>query len=230
MPKLFLFDIDQTILHTGGADIKAMNMAFEEMFGVSEAFASIKFAGRCDLAIVGEALRHWKVNHDNSPEVISRFKEEYLKRFRAILKDWTKIRLMPGIPHLLATLYNHPEALLGLSTGNFREAAFIKLRHYGLDQYFNEGGFGGDSEDRKRIVALAIERMKELMGPSFNKEEVFVIGDSPADILSGQANGVHTIAVATGYNDVDELASFKPTLLYPDLSDTEAFLKAVFPG
>ena len=113
---------------------------------------------------------------------------------------------------------------LGLATGNFREAAFIKLKKYGLDHFFDDGGFGGDFEERTQVVAEAIARCQRRTGREYAGDDICVIGDSPSDVTAGQANGVRTVAVATGSLSAEELKALNPTYLFPDLSDTEEVL------
>jgi len=114
--------------------------------------------------------------------------------------------VLPGVPELLAGLQATPEASLGLATGNFREAARLKLGRFGLYDLFLAGGYADDSEDRAELVAVAIERLAEASG-GHGPREVYVIGDTPLDIAAAQANGARSVAVATGFFTVDELAA-----------------------
>ncbi len=230
MAKLLLFDVDQTILSTRGADRRALDMAFEELFGIPDGFADIQFAGRMDLAIVGDALRKWGIDHTRGPGTMARFKDAYLERFEAVLGSWTEGIEFPGVRQLLKSLDRREDVALGLATGNFRESAFLKLRKYGFDRFFSEGGFGGDSEERRQVVSLAIQRCQARTGAKYARNDIYVIGDSPSDVLAGRANGIRTVAVATGYYSLEELRNHDPTYLFPDLSDTAAFLAKVLPS
>lgn len=224
MAKLLLFDVDQTILSTMGGDRKALNIAFQERFGIPDGFEAIDFAARMDLVIVGEAFRKWGVDGLEEPETMARFKDAYFRHLEVVLAGWTRGRVCPGVRTLLESLLPRDDVHLGLVTGNFRESAFIKLRRYGFHQFFAEGGFGGDFEERSRVVALGIERCQQLQGLEYPRDDIYVIGDSPRDILAGQANGVNTVAVATGFSTQEELGGYNPTHLFADLSDTEAVL------
>ncbi|MFQ5933940.1 MAG: HAD family hydrolase [Dehalococcoidia bacterium] len=227
MKKLLLFDVDQTILSTGGGDRKALNIAFEEMYGIRDGFQEIEFAGRMDLSIVGDAFRKWGVDGADDPEAMYRFRDAYVEVLEEVLKEWSKGREYPGVRDLLERLAGREDVGLGLATGNFRESALVKLRRFGLDGFFIEGGFGGDSTNRGEVVALAIQRCQAALGTVYPKENVYVIGDSPRDIQAGRDNGVMTVAVATGYSTQEQLLQCGPTHLFPDLSDTERFLAQV---
>ena len=114
---------------------------------------------------------------------------------------------------------------LGLETGNFRESAFIKLRRFGLDSYFQDGGFGGEHMDRTDVVASAITACQERSGRTYSNDQIVVVGDTPSDIQAGYANHVQTLAVATGHYTADELLEHRPSHLLQDLSDTAGVIK-----
>ncbi|MFQ5874557.1 MAG: HAD family hydrolase, partial [Dehalococcoidia bacterium] len=114
MRKLLLFDVDQTILSTRGGDRKALNIAFEELFGIRDGFEEIQFAGRMDLAIVGDAFRMWDVDHAGDPETIARFKDAYFKELEVVLRGWTRGREYPGVRELLGCLSRRKDVDLGL--------------------------------------------------------------------------------------------------------------------
>ena len=128
---------------------------------------------------------------------------------------------------MLRVLESEAGVQKGLATGNFREAAFIKLQRYGLDGFFEEGGFGGDHPQRTEVVADAIAKCQALSGRQYERNEIFVIGDSISDVEAGRANGINTVAVATGHYDTQKLASLGPTYVFDDLSDTKRVLNAL---
>ena len=136
--------------------------------------------------------------------------------------------ICPGVPGLLEALALNPRVQLGLETGNFREAAFIKLNRYGLDAFFEDGGFGGDHSERHQVIAAAISSSQRNFGQTYGLGNVFLIGDSPSDIQAGNANEVRTLAVATGSYSKEDLARFNPSYVLPDLSDTEEVLALLF--
>ena len=225
MQRLILFDVDQTLISTRGGDRKALNDTFRELHGIDDAFEGISFGGRMDLSIMGQVYSHWEVAEGD--RCIGDFKARYFELLEQVLKDWDMGIVYPGIPELLRALDSRAGVQLGLATGNFRESAFIKLQKYGLDSYFKEGGFGGDHPDRPKVVADAILKCQTLSGKVYEREDIFVIGDSISDVEAGRANGINSVAVATGHYDTVKLKALGPTFVFEDLSDTERVLGAL---
>jgi len=215
LTKLFLFDIDMTLLWSGGAGVKAMNLAFAQAFGISDACANVEFTGRSDVSIFRDAARLHGLDGD-FPSLLARFQDAYHSILPQTLRE-TQGRVMPGIPQLLAALKAAPGAFLGLATGNFRQAARLKLEHYGLHDFFLAGGFGDDSQDRAQIVALAIERLAQAAGRD-GPRQAWVIGDTPLDIAAARANAARSVAVATGSFSVQDLEAAGAELVFPNFS------------
>ena len=207
--RLFLFDIDGTLLYTGGAGSKAMEQAFADLFNISNGFGQISFSGRTDTAILKDVLRFHSI--DSLDSALVRLKELYLQLLPQALPQ-NQGYLLPGIEELLRSLQQAPNAILGLATGNLREGALLKLRHYGIDGYFRDGGFGDDFEDRSMVVKVAIERLAP------DGEGVIVIGDTPLDIAAGKANGAYAVAVATGRHSPDDLSAAGADMVFVDFS------------
>ena len=227
MQRLILFDVDQTLVSVWGGDVIALNAAFEQVHGIAEAFREFTFAGGLDLPLMIEAYRKWGIMTDGAGKIpdLSVFKAAYFEHLTRILETWTKGMVCPGVPELLESLASDSKVQLGLETGNFRESAFIKLHRYGLDVYFGEGGFGGDHFERREVVASAIAKCQERSGRTYSPGEIFLVGDTPHDVEAGRANGVRTLAVATGKYTLEELTRLNPTYVLPDLSDTERVLR-----
>ena len=225
MHRLILFDVDQTLISTRGGDRKALNSTFQELHGIDDAFEGMSFGGRMDLSIMDQVYSHWGVAEGDRR--LGDFKVRYFELLELILKDWETGIVYPGIPELLSALDSRAGVHLGLATGNFRESAFIKLRKYGLDTFFEEGGFGGDHPNRPEVVADAIVKCQTLSGSVYEREDIFVIGDSISDVEAGRANGIKSVAVATGHYDTTKLKSLGPTFVFEDLSDTERVLGAL---
>lgn len=213
MPRLLLFDIDNTLLWSGGAGMMAMSLAFHDLFGIEDGFKSVEFSGRTDCYILAEALRQHGIG-DDCAQHQARFMERYCSHLPQALRE-RQGRLMPGFPMLLEELSRHPEVRLGLATGNFSRSAHLKLAHFGIDRYFSDGAFGEDSEDRTVIVRRALEKMAEGLSPA----EVMVIGDTPHDVSSAKACDAVAVAVATGRNTADELRDCGADLVFEDFSD-----------
>ena len=225
MHRLILFDVDQTLISTRGGDRKALNTTFQELHGIDDGFEGMNFGGRMDLSIMDQVYSHWGVAEVD--RYLGDFKARYFELLEQILKDWEMGIVYPGIPELLRTLGSRAGVQLGLATGNFRESAFIKLRKYGLDTFFEEGGFGGDHPERPQVVADAIVKCQALSGMVYEREDIFVIGDSISDVEAGRANGINSVAVATGHYDTAKLKALGPTFVFEDLSDTKKVLDAL---
>lgn len=221
MPRVFLFDIDNTLLYTGGAGGLAMARAFEELYGVPDGFAGIEFSGRTDRFILQSALEAHGIEGGCEARL-----EEFMRAYYRILPRSLKERegrLMPGFPELLEALRREPGVRLGLTTGNFSEAARIKLEYYGLDRYFSGGGFGENSLERADVVRAAVEAVADGARP----DEVLVIGDTPHDVRSALDNGVVAVGVATGGYGADALRASGAQLVFEDFSDWRAAAEAM---
>jgi phosphoglycolate phosphatase len=225
MRRLLLFDVDATLILTGGAGARAMTQAFEELFGVSAAFAGIPMAGRTDPAIFVDALH--RVGRRLEPGALERFRETYCRRLRVeIDKPAPGKVLMPGIRPLLDALSQRTDVFVALLTGNFAEGARIKLEHFDLWRYFACGAFGDDHAERAALVPIARTRAGGQGAGQVCDDRVFVVGDTPLDVACALASGVRAVAVATGSYDMDALAASGAHVVFPDLSDTASVLAA----
>lgn len=218
--RLVLFDIDGTLIRTGGAGVKAFERTLASAFGVPDGTAAIQFAGRTDPAIVRDCF----ARHGIAPsaENFARFFESYVFWLDQLLPQ-TAGAICPGVTDLLCGLSTLSEPpVVGLLTGNIRLGAEIKLRHFRLWEAFVTGGFGDDSEDRRQIAAIARRRGGELIGRALAGDEILVVGDTPHDVNCGRAIQARTLAVATGGATRDELAAHHPTWLVEDLTQVRA--------
>lgn len=220
--RIILFDVDMTLLYSGGAGGLAMRRAFQRLYGIEDAFARIEFSGRTDVAIVRDAMREHGIGDGRFDGELARFRDAYYELLGPTLLEVAGGRVMPGVRDLLDALAARPDARLGLATGNFRKAAFMKLRHFRLDAHLTDGGFADDAEDRAELVRIAIERVGE--GRPVGPGSVWVIGDTVLDIAAAHANRARALAVATGARTADELRAAGADLALEDLSDTESVL------
>jgi len=218
--KLLLFDIDGTLVMSGGAGKRAMNRAFEQLYGHKNILNDISLSGRTDDLILRDAFRKSGMNMTLS--ALEAYKKVY---FKVVEKEMHipnhKKRIMPGISRLLPALHEQETVYLGLLTGNWQKSGYTKIRHFDLDRYFPFGAFSDDSSDRSALVPVAVQRFTERHGVHPHPQDVYVIGDTPRDVTAAKPHNVKTVAVAAALYSMDELAKSDPDYLFPDLSDFE---------
>lgn len=224
-PALILFDIDGTLLLSGRAGLRAMTRAFERTFGIANAFASESFGGRTDSFLVSKGLQAAGLadtagNH-------AAFRENYIPLLaEEIQHPGTGHKgLMPGARELLEALHALDHLHLALLTGNYREAAEIKLQHFELCEFFEWGAFSDDAADRNALVPIARTRAETYDIPPEAIERVIVIGDTPHDIECARVAGARCVAVATGGFTVDQLRQAGADDVLADLSDTDKVIE-----
>ena len=215
MVRLVLFDIDGTLVRTGGAGVKAFAKVFTTEFGAHDHFERLKFAGRTDVSLVREFFSFHQIAA--TPANFDRFFERYVFWLDHILRE-SKTEMCPGIREFIRETKELAQPpVLGLLTGNIRLGAEIKLRHFKLWDSFQTGAFADDHEDRDQIAAIARQRGSRLLGTELRPEEVLVIGDTPLDIRCGRAIGAKVLAVATGGAALEELKRHEPDWAVGDL-------------
>jgi phosphoglycolate phosphatase len=234
--KLILFDIDGTLIVTGGAGARAMTRAFEETWGLSDALRHIDVAGRTDNIILEDALRATDIVAEGEP--LERFKRIYCEFLREELRSGNGGNgasqgngtgngrpkcVLPGIPPLLDALSARADVSLALLTGNYPESAEIKLRHFDLWRYFEWGVYGNEATDRHDLLPIALQRHLDRGAPSIDPADVIIVGDTPHDISCAHRGGAKAIAVATGNFTLDALSGCSPDVLVRDLSDHAPF-------
>lgn len=184
--RYIFFDIDGTLLHAHGAGRGAFSAAFEDAFGVPADLSHINFAGATDLRVIEQLLDERKMESDvRGTELFFAAMPGLLDR--CLTADPPE--LLPGAAALLERV--SAEFGLGLITGNIQKCAFVKLKHVGLDHYFEVGGYGDDHGDRNEIAAVALQR-------TGHPPDSVLIGDTPSDIRAAKANGLVSVAVCTG--------------------------------
>ncbi|TWT42543.1 HAD family hydrolase [Botrimarina hoheduenensis] len=217
-----LFDIDGTLLLTGGAGMYAFADAFQAEFAVAKLSREVPFAGRSDRGIAAALFEAHGI--PNTDENWRRFYAAYVARLDDHLHRCGG-EVLPGVITLIERLEAQGNVHLGLLTGNVAAAAKLKLTHYGLWDRFAFGGFGDEHPDRNDIAATALDRAREHHGPSTGQERVVVIGDTPNDVRCARAIGAYAVAVPTGHTDVMELAAANPDVLVENLTDHAAILE-----
>lgn len=216
--RLLLFDIDMTLLETGGAGIRALRAALREVFALPEGEEiPLDLAGATDSGIYREFVAARGL-HDSAPPMEDFFAvyHIYLEKNLGMSSDG---RVLPGATTLLDDLRRHGCHHPALLTGNTRRGAAVKLSRFGLDVYFDagHGAYGDDHHDRNQLGPIALERVRQSTGRSYVGAEVVVIGDTPKDIRCARAIGAMAVAVATGGHGPDELAAAGADLVVPSL-------------
>ena len=226
MTKIILFDIDGTLVLTGGAGQRAMSLAFEELFAITDAFRGIPMAGRTDAWILSDAAVAHGLPPDSSgladfPAIYARHLE------RELAHPGPRKGLMPGVRELLDALSPRDDAYLALLTGNYEAGAKLKLEYFDLWRYFQCGAFGDDAPDRNGLLPRAVARAAACGGPSVQPSEAIIIGDTPLDVACAKAGGARSIGVATGSHSVAQLRDAGADVVFDDLTDTDAVIAAL---
>jgi len=217
MVRLVLFDIDGTLIQTGGAGVTAFGQALESEFDLKDATARINFSGRTDTGILREVFLQNSI--DPSFENFRRFFDSYVFWLDHFLHQ-KQGRLCPHVPDFIRALEKLPHPpVLGLLTGNIRLGAEIKLRHFNIWERFLVGAFADDHEDRDQISSIAHRRGCELINSKIQGDEVLVIGDTPLDIQCGRSIGAQVLAVATGNYTLQELQKHRPDFACENLGE-----------
>lgn len=217
-----LFDIDGTLINTGGAGQAAMEHVLEAEFEITAPTEGISTAGRTDRAIVSDLFDYHEINGDQ--HTWDRFLTAYLQHLPSQLQRLDGA-VLPGIAALIRQLHDIDHVMLGLLTGNFREGARLKLEHFELNTYFDFGGFGDRHHDRDDVARDAMAELDNRHGDSIHPDRIWVIGDTPADVRCGRAIGAQVVAVGTGLFSEDELRAAEPDYLFSDFSDPATLLE-----
>lgn len=220
--RLLLFDIDGTLIDSGGAGVQSLRDALRQKWGITSDLAEIEIAGRTDVLIARQILRAFELGE--TEENVATFLDLYLQGLVREL-PLREGRVLPGIDQLLPRLQERPQNVLALLTGNVERGAQLKLEHYGLWRFFEFGAYADDSHDRNSLGPFAIRRALEKHAINFPGTAIDVIGDTPYDIACGKAIGARTIAVATGNFSRAELEKHEPDVVLEDLADVDAVIE-----
>jgi phosphoglycolate phosphatase-like HAD superfamily hydrolase len=226
--KLFLFDVDLTLVNTGGAGLRALDRACRKLLSVENAMQGIEPSGKTDPAIVREIFARLGIFVDHSVQ-LNTLLESYLAFLHEEVERSEKYHVLPGIFGILDEISARPNTMLGLATGNIELGARVKLQRGGLNRYFRFGGFGSDSEDRTELVRKAGEAAARQHGDSIRSDNIFVIGDTPLDIAAGRGAGYKTVGVATGRYSAASLVEAGATIVISNFEqDRNHFLQSAF--
>jgi phosphoglycolate phosphatase len=216
MNRFVLFDIDGTLIDPGGAGRRSVTQAFYEVLSIHEAFAGMSLAGKTDIQIMKEGLAQHGFSAGDG--VLSSIVSRYLKILKETITN-PKGYVHPGVLELLEALQKTGGYRLGLLTGNIKRGARIKLGRFNLNGYFPVGAFGDDSEDRNKLLPIAVERLRVISGIDIGYSDCIVIGDTPLDVACAKPFGAIAVAVATGPYDYDSLRETGADYVLEDLSD-----------
>lgn len=222
--QFVLFDIDGTLIDSGGCGVRALNAAFEEICSIPHAFGTISMAGKTDMQIVSEGLRLQGL--DSSNGVVPAVLDSYVRHLGNTI-DPEKGHVKPGIREALENLHDRDDMVLGLLTGNIEAGALIKLQAFELAGYFATGAYGSDDADRNRLLPIAREKLKKSRSLDIAYRDCIVIGDTPRDVACAKPYGAFSIAVATGPYSYEALVATAADRVFCDLSDTAGFLHAL---
>jgi phosphoglycolate phosphatase-like HAD superfamily hydrolase len=221
MMHVCLFDIDGTLLNTGGAGQAAMEAAMQSEFKANTSVEGIYTVGRTDRAILNDLFAYHGIEHDEI--TWRRFLDAYLEHLPQYLAKLEGL-VLPGIRALLKQLSEREDVAVGLLTGNYRESARLKLEHYKLFDHFEFGGFGDVHFNRDDVAHDAMREVHRHLNGSVSTERVWVIGDTPADVRCGRAIGANVVAVGTGVFSKKDLEPTPPDYYFDDFSNPQSLL------
>ncbi|ACC97988.1 putative phosphatase [Elusimicrobium minutum Pei191] len=199
MKKLVLFDLDGTLITSGMCGKEGLDTALENITGKKPQYSLQLITGNTDsknFGMIFELVKGRKIK----PAEFKKLKEEYLKVLPQMVKKNQKIKKIKnikGIEKFLTLLSKQKDICLGLGTGNFEKAAYIKLEPSGLGKYFKTGGFGDNCIDRAKMLAEGVKNAEKFFKNKFTPENVYIVGDTYKDIVAAKENGYHSAVVIT---------------------------------
>ena len=219
---LYLFDIDGTLIDTGGAGMAALKQATREVFG--DDGPDLDLAGATDRGIVDGICRHYGVEF--TEDAFANYLSVYHERLADNLgQNAFAGRVIDGVLPLVDHLSANAHATLGLLTGNTAQGARIKVRHFGLAEYFPFGAYGCDHADRNKLGPIALQRAEAHAGRSFAANQTWIIGDTPKDIACAKAIGARCLAVATGSFTIEQLERHGADLVVASLDEAIGMMR-----
>jgi phosphoglycolate phosphatase-like HAD superfamily hydrolase len=221
---LLLWDIDGTLISSGGAGMAALKNALHKSFNINGLIDDIDCSGRTDPWIIRQIFA--KFDLPATPENFARLFDAYFAALPEELRN-PGARILPGVKAILERADARDDLAQGLLTGNIRRGAELKLSHHRLWHHFPFGAFSDDSEVRDELGHYALRRAREKHGVDFPPDRVWIVGDTPRDIACARAIGANCLAVATGGHSVATLAAHSPEAVLQDLADADVFWKII---
>lgn len=225
--KLWLFDIDGTLVTTAGVGKRALEITFEKRFGPGDYMTGITLAGNTDVRILKGMMKNAGLRVESYEEVIDEILPLYFKTLRSLLHHEPRVAPMPGMKELLTVLGSDESIRVGLLTGNYEIGGRLKIKRCGLNHFFPFGVFADDGEERNTYVSISRRKYHAIYGEAIDASDIFVIGDTPRDIACAHAGSAVSVAVATSRYDRNALAEYSPALLFNDFSDYQKVYTAI---
>lgn len=223
MHTTILFDIDGTLLLTGGVGATAFDLAFADLFQIDAAWGDTTARGKTDPGLIDE-ISSRTLGRSLSSDEFTTLKSTYINYFESSLQNSENFRLLPGAKELVALLSGMESISLGIETGNFKETAMLKLGWRDLDSSFSFGGYACDSENRSEIVRIALERSPQFSTYKADTKAV-VIGDALTDIQAARDNNIQAVLVLTGGVDAESARNCGADLVLDNLNQQEKLLQ-----
>ncbi len=217
-PQAVLFDIDGTLISTGGAGARSWRHAFNELHGVPADIGEFTDAGMTDPTVARLTFKS-AVGHNPSAREVATVMAAYLDRLPYEVEHSEKYRVLDGAEKLLRRLGLETGVLLGITSGAVEAAAHIKLARAGFNRYFPFGGYGSDSGDRTELTKCALARGERLLGEALDPAAVFVVGDTPNDLDAAHGAGCVAVGVATGHYTREQLEQAGADVVLDTLRD-----------
>jgi len=226
--RVLLFDLDGTLMLSGGAARRAMDRAFAEQYGITDAFGTIVPDGKTDPLIFREICVNHGVVVADEAAAFAALAARYAEHLVDEMPRADRARLMPGVVPLLNRLVIDPALTLGLLTGNFEATARIKLGRFDLNGFFPFGAFASDHPEREHLLPVAVARAEAHLGRNIGiGRHVIVIGDTPRDVECALTHGARAVGVAASRYSAAELGAAGAHHVLPSLEDIDAFMTAI---
>lgn len=216
MPTVVLFDVDGTLIDSGGAGARSWAHAFGKLYGISADISSHSEVGETD-PVVARKTFEAAVGREPTEAELARLFAVYLLRLSEEVRTSEGYRVLEGVEELLLML-SDAGRMLGLVSGAMEGAARVKLSRADLNRFFVFGGYGSDSDDRAMLTRVAIDKAAMLHGHDVTPDVVFVVGDTPLDVEAARAVGAVSVAVASGMYSMEELRSAGARHVLPSLA------------
>ncbi len=216
-PTVLLFDIDGTLLRTGGAGRRSMRHAFAEVCERGDALDAMDFRGMTDWLILRGGLL--AIGEEPTEARLQALADAYLRQLAREVPASAGYTIMPGVERVLDRVTGRPDVAVGLGTGNFEAGARTKLSRGGLWRHFDFGGYGNDSVDRVELIRAGAERGASALSTPFDDCRIIIIGDTPKDAHAALGVGGECLAVQTGGHGAPELREAGAHWVVADLTD-----------